>query len=76
MQESCFSKNIAFSELSRQPPLLHDMVKTALLTVKLVTSINIVCDAININDIFKDIVSSVHLVLCLTLTSPIYVYNV
>ena len=71
MQKSWFSKDIAFSKLSRQLPLLHNMVKTALPTVKLVTSINIICDAININDIFKDIFSSVHLVLRLTLTSPI-----
>ena len=71
MQESCFSKDIALSELSRQLPLLHNMVKTALPTVKSVTSINTICDAMNINDIFKDIFSSVHLVLRLTLTSPI-----
>ena len=29
VKESCFSKDIPFFELSKQLPLLHDMVKTA-----------------------------------------------
>ena len=48
-QESCFSADITYSELTKQLPLLHDMVKTALPTVKYVTSLNTICDAMNTN---------------------------
>ena len=71
VKESCFSKDIPFFELSKQLPLLHDMVKTALPNVKSVTSLNTICDAMNTNNIFKDMFSSVHLVHRLQLTSPI-----
>ena len=71
VKESCFSKDIPFFDLSKQLPLLHDMVKTALPNVKSVTSLNTICDAMNTNNIFKDMFSSVHLVHRLQLTSPI-----
>ena len=70
-QESCFSADITYSELTKQLPLLHDMVKTALPTVKYVTSLNTICDAMNTNDIYKEMFYSVHLALRLVLTSPI-----
>ena len=71
IQESCFSKDINFSELSKQLPLLHDMVKTSLPSVKSVTSLHTICDAMKTNQIFKEMFSSVHLMLRLILTSPI-----
>ena len=71
VQESCFSKDISISELSKQLPLLHDMVKNSLPSVKSITSLHTICDAMNTNEIFKEMFSSVHLMLRLILTSPI-----
>ena len=71
VQKSCFSKDISISELSKQLPLLHDMVKNSLPSVKSITSLHTICDAMNTNEIFKEMFSSVHLMLRLILTSPI-----
>ncbi len=40
IEKSCFSKDINFFELRKQLQLLHGAVKTALPTVKTVTSIH------------------------------------
>ena len=71
VQESCFSKDISISELSKQLPLLHDMVKNSLPSVNSITSLHTICDAMNTNEIFKEMFSSVHLMLRLILSSPI-----
>ena len=47
------------------------MVKTSLPSVKSVTSLHTICDAMKTNQIFKEMFSSVHLILRLILTSPI-----
>ncbi len=46
-------------------------MKTALPTVKTVTSIHTICDAMNERDSFKELLSSIHGLLRLALTVPI-----
>ncbi len=66
VEKSCFSKDINFFEYRKQLQLLHGAV-----TVKTVTSIHTICDAMNERDNFKELLSSIHGLLRLTLTVPI-----
>ena len=71
IEQSCFSKDFDFTTFKRQLPLLHDVIQVALPSVKTVTLINIICDAINSCEAYKDLLSSIHQLLRLILTIPI-----
>ena len=60
-----------FSALKRHLSMLVDVVKQAYPTVKKVTTIQTVCDAMNSNATYKVILSEVHKLLRLYLTIPI-----
>ena len=68
---SCFKDDLWMSELNVQLPLLHDIIKKAIPEVKIVTSIHTICNAINRNEVLKELLPAVHKLLCLYLTIPI-----
>ena len=71
LKDSCYRNDIEWSAVSRHLPLLKDVVVKAAPDVKVVTSIQTVCDAINRNHVYKEMLSSVHLLLRLYMTIPI-----
>lgn len=71
LKDSCYKNDIEWSAVSRHLPLLKDVVVKAAPNVKVVTSIQTVCDAINSNHVYKEMLSSVHLLLRLYMTIPI-----
>ena len=71
LKDSCYKNDVEWSAVSRHLPLLKDVVAKAAPDVKIVTSIETVCDAINSNHIYKEMLSSVHLLLRLYMTIPI-----
>ena len=68
LKDSCYRNDIEWSAVSRHLPLLKDVVVKAAPDVKVVTSIQTVCDAI---DSYKEMLSSVHLLIRLYMTIPI-----
>ena len=58
--ESCFGDDIDMSELNVQLPLLHDIIKKAMPEVRIVTSIHTICDAMDSNEVFKEMLPAVH----------------
>ncbi len=61
LEKSCFSADLDFSNLRRQLPLLHDIIKQGLPEVRLVTSVDTICSAMNKNNgVLKDMLPSVH----------------
>ncbi len=72
LEKSCFSADLDFSNLRRQLPLLHDIIKQGLPEVRLVTSVDTICSAMNKNNgVLKDMLPSVHKLLRLMCTIPI-----
>ena len=71
LRESCYKNDIDWSDLSRHLPLLQDVIKKGTPFVKKVTVIHTICEAMNSNNIFKDMLSTVHQLLRLYLTVPI-----
>ena len=71
LKDSCYKNDIERSAVSRHLPLLKDVVVKAVSDVKVVTSIQRVCDAINSNHVYKEMLSSVHVLLRLYMTIPI-----
>ena len=71
LKDSCYKNDIEWSAVSRHLPLLKDVVVRTAPDVKVVTSIQTVCDAINSNHVYKEMLSSVHLLLRLYMTIPI-----
>lgn len=71
LKESCYKNDIQWSDLSRHLPLLQDVIRKSIPSVKKVTSVQTICDAMNSNSIFKEMLSSVHLLLRLFMTIPI-----
>ena len=71
LQESCYQDDINWSDSGRHLPLLQDIIKKATPCVKTVTSIQTICDAMNSNDVFKDMLPTVHQLLRLYMTVPI-----
>ena len=69
--ESCFKDDLDVSELNTQLPLLHEIIKKASPDVRNVTSIHTICDAMDSNEVFKEILPAVHTLLRLYLTIPI-----
>ena len=48
-QQSCFGKNVDASDLTRQLPLLYDVIQKEIPSIKKVTSVQTICNAINNN---------------------------
>ena len=70
LRESCYKHDIDWSDLMRHLPMLQDIMKKDT-SVKQVTSTSTVCDAMNSNHIFKEMLPTVHLLLRLYKTIPI-----
>jgi len=60
LSESCYKNDIKWSDFSRHIPLLHDVIKKGCPSVKKVTSIDTICEAMNSNNIFKEMLPTVH----------------
>jgi len=71
VEDSCYANDINFSALKRQLPLLVDVVKALKPTIRKVTSVRTLCEAMNVNKTYKLMLSEVHKLLCLYLTVPI-----
>ena len=71
LAESCYRDDIDWSDLKRHLPLLQDVIKKGTPNVRKVTSIHTVCEAMNSNAVFKDMLPTVHQLLQLYLTLPI-----
>ena len=70
LRESCYKHDIDWSDLMRHLPMLQDIIRKDT-SVKQVTSITTVCDAMNSNHIFKEMLPTVHQLLRLYKTIPI-----
>lgn len=68
---SCYKNDFNSDRLHSQLSLCADMIKQALPTVKCVTSVRTICEAMNTNNTFKSMLSEVHDLLRLYLTVPI-----
>ena len=71
LEVSCYKNDIDWSDLSRHLPLLQDVVKKYNPNLKKVTSVHSICEALNSNNIYKDMLPSVHILLRLYLTIPV-----
>ena len=71
VEDSCYANDFNITALRRQLPLLVDVVKQLKPTVRKVTSIRTVCQAMNTNNTYKVMLSEVHVLLCLYLTVPV-----
>ena len=70
LEKSCYKDDIVWSDLVRHLPL-QDVVQKGVPAAKKVTSVHTICEAMNSNDIFKEMIPTVHQLLCLYLTLPI-----
>ena len=71
VQQSCYKDDFNFSRLESQLGMLADAIKVALPSVRKVTSIRTICDAMNAQTVYKSMLSEVHKQLRLYLTVPI-----
>ena len=71
LQESCYKNDIDWSDLNRHLPLLQDVIKKATPCVKKVTVIQTICEAMNSNSVYKDMLPTVHQLIRLYMTVPI-----
>ena len=71
LEDSCYKNDIDVSDLNRHLPLLQDVIKKGTPNVRKVTSIHTICEAMNSNNIFKDMLPTVHQQLRLYMTVPI-----
>ena len=71
LRESCFKDDLDVSEVNTQLPRLHEIIKKASPDVRSVTSIHTICDVMDSNEVFKEILPAVHKLLLLYLTIPI-----
>ena len=55
LKGSCYENDIQWSDLSRHLSLFQDVIKKATPSVKEVTSIHTICDAMNSNSVYKRI---------------------
>ncbi len=70
LKDSCYKHDIEWPDLMRHLPMLQDIVKKDT-SIKRVTSTSTICDAMNSNHIFKEMLPSVHNLLRLYKTLPI-----
>ena len=71
VQQSCYKDDFNFSQLESQLGMLADAIKVALPSVRKVTSVRTICDAMNAQTVYKSMLSEVHKQLRLYLTVPI-----
>ena len=71
IEQSCYESDFDFSQLKVQLSLLPGVIKEACPSVRKVTSIRSICDAMNAQNSFKSILSEVHKLLRLYYTIPI-----
>jgi len=71
LKQTPYKYDVNTDDLSRHLPILQDIIRKADPKIKKVTSIQTICDALNINETFKEILPTVHQFLCLNLTVPI-----
>ena len=71
VQQYCYKDDFNFSRLDSQLGILADGIKVALPSVKKVTSMRTICDAMNAQTVYKTMLSEVHKQLRLYLTVPI-----
>ena len=71
LEESCYKEDFDFTKLKCHLALLADTVKLAIPSIKKVTSIRTICDAMNSQSVYKSMLPEVHKILRLYLTIPI-----
>ena len=71
LKTSCYKDDIDMPALARHLQLLQDVIKQSSPEVKNVTSIQTICNAMNKEDIFKDMLPIVHNLLRLCFTIPV-----
>ena len=71
VEVSCYKNDIDWADLSRHLPLLQDVVKKSNPILQNMTSIHSICEALNSNNVYKDMLPSVHSLLRLYMTIPI-----
>ena len=71
LAESCYKHDINWSDLNRHILLLQDVIKKGTPCVKKVTSIHTICEAMNSNNVFKEMLPTVHQLHRLYMTVPI-----
>ena len=69
--DSCFKDDLDVSELNTQLPLLHEIIKKDSPDVRSVTPIHTICDAMDSNEVFKEILPVVHKLLRMYLSIQI-----
>ena len=60
MKQSPYKDDVNFDDLARQLPILQGTIKKADSAIKKVTSIQTICDTMNTNDTFKEMLPFVH----------------
>lgn len=70
-EKSCFGTDVKISDLTRQLPLLYDVIQKEIPTIKKVTSVQTICDALNTNCTYKSMFQAVHHFIRLFLTVPV-----
>ena len=70
-EKSCFGTDVKISDLTRQLPLLYDLIHKVIPTIKKVTSILTICDALNSNCTYKSMFPAVHHCIHLFLIMPV-----
>lgn len=60
LKSSCYSEDFDFDKLQRHLLILADVIKQGTPTVRKVTSIHTICQAMNAETVFKSMVSEVH----------------
>ena len=71
ISQSCYKDDFNFNSLKNQLPLLVDVIKNAAPQVKKVTSVRTISEAMNVQKVYKEMLSEVHSMLRLYLTVPI-----
>ena len=70
LKASCYSADLDWDSHSHQLHLCADLISQELPTVKKVTSVRTICDAMNSNRVYKTMLSQIHKLLRLYLTIP------
>lgn len=68
---SCFKDDVNLSDLSGHLPILQDVIKKCTPAVKMVTSVQTSCEAMNTCKVYQDMLHAVHKLLRLYLTVPL-----
>ena len=71
VKESVFQSDLDFDRLQKQLGVLVDVIRQALPSVTKVTKVRTICDAMNVQDTYKEMFTETHKLLRLYLTIPI-----